>query len=126
MRRFHMNTHDTREVPVSRRRTTLAMIVCGMIGAACIGAASAATTEDDAPSITIRYNPQSLDTESGARALYNRLVEAAVEVCPQSSASPYWISEQVRECREQAVARAVFQVNNPRLASVYATSSRSG
>ena len=121
-----MNTHDTRQVPVSRRRITLAMIVCGMVGAACIGAASAATTEDDAPSITIRYNPQSLDTESGARALYNRLVKAAVEVCPPSSGSPHWISRQVRECREQAVARAVFQVNNPRLASVYATSSKSG
>jgi UrcA family protein len=121
-----MNTHDNGQVPVSSPKITIAMIVCGIVGAAFIGAASAATTDDGAPSITVRYNPQSLDTQSGARALYSRLVQAAVEVCPQGSDSPYWISEQVRECRKQAVARAVFQVNNPRLAAVYAASSKSG
>ena len=121
-----MNTHDTRRIPGSRRRIAMAMMICGMAGAAFIGAASAATAADEAPSITVRYNPQSLDTESGAHQLYNRLIQAAAEVCPQSSESPRWISERVRECRAQAVARAVFQVNNPRLASVHATSSKSG
>jgi UrcA family protein len=121
-----MNAHNTPQVQVSHRKITMAMIVCGMLGAAFIGAASAATADDGAPSITVRYNPQSLDTESGARALYSRLVKAAVEVCPQGSDSHHWISRQVRACREQAVARAVFQVNNPRLAAVYATSSKSG
>jgi UrcA family protein len=121
-----MNTHDTRQVPVSRRRLTLAMIACGMAGAASIGAASAATAADDAPSITVRYNPQSLDTESGARELYSRLVQAAAAVCPQGSDSPRWISDAVRECRAQSVSRAVLRVNNPRLAAVYATSAKSG
>ena len=60
------------------------MILCGIVGAASIGAASAATTDDDVPSITVRYNPQSLDTESGAERFISRLVKAAVEVCPQS------------------------------------------
>ena len=104
----------------------MAMMICGMSGAAFIGAASAASRADDVPSITVRYNAQSLDTESGARELYHRLIQAAAEVCPQGSESPRWVSERVRECRAQAVARAVFQVNNPRLASVYATSSKSG
>ncbi len=121
-----MNTQYSRQARVSRPKITMAMIVCGMAGAAFIGAASAATLDDDLPRITVRYNPQSLDTESGARALYSRLVKAAVEVCPQGADSPHWISKQVRECREQAVARAVFQVNNPRLAAVYAISSKSG
>jgi UrcA family protein len=121
-----MNAHNTRQVPVSRPRITMAIIVCGMVGAAFIGGASAATSDDDVPRITVRYNPQSLDTESGARALYRRLVKAAVEVCPPSPVSPHWVNRQVRECREQAVARAVFQVNNPRLAAIYATSSKSG
>jgi UrcA family protein len=104
----------------------MALIVCGIVGAAFIGAASAATTDDDVPRTTVHYNPQSLDTESGARAFYSRLVKAAAEVCPQDSESPHWITAQVRECRAQALARAVFQVNNPRLAAVYAASSRSG
>ena len=121
-----MNAHNTPEVQVSRRKITMAMIVCGMVGAAFIGAASAATADDGAPSITVRYNPQSLDTESGARALYSRLVKAAVEVCPQGSDSTRWINKAVSECREQAIARAVFQVNNPRLAALYAAKSKIG
>ena len=104
----------------------MAMIVCGIVGAAFIGAANAATPDDDVAQITVRYNPQSLDTESGARALYSRLVKAAAEVCPQGSESPHWISAQVRECRAQALARAVFQVNNPKLAAVYAASPKRG
>jgi len=121
-----MNSNDTGRIPAPNPKVKIAMIVCGIIGAAFIGAASAATTDDDVPRTTVRYNPQSLDTESGARALYSRLVKAAAEVCPQGSESPHWITAQVRECRAQALARAVFQVNNPRLAAVYAASSRSG
>lgn len=121
-----MNTHDSGQVPQARSKITIAMIVCGIVGAAFIGAASAASADDGTPRITVRYNPQSLDTESGARVLYSRLVKAAVEVCPQSPNSTPWISEPVRECREQALARAVLQVNNPRLAAVYAARSRSG
>jgi len=121
-----MNTHDSGQVRVTSPKITIAMIVCGIVGAAFIGAASAATTDDEALRVIVRYNPQSLDTEGGARALYSRLVQAAVEVCPQGSDSPHWITRQVRECREQSIARAVFQVNNPRLAAVYAASSKSG
>jgi UrcA family protein len=133
-----MNTHDMSVIPVSRRRITM-MMICGVAGAAIAGTSLAGTAlagapsaapspaaGQDAPSIAVRYNPKSLDTESGARMLYNRLVQAAGEVCPQSSASPYWISEQVRECRDHAVAQAVLRVNNPKLASVYATGSKSG
>jgi len=121
-----MNTHDTRQVPVSRRRITLAMIACGIVGAAFAGAASAATGDNGAASVSVRYSRQSLGTESGARELYNRLVKAAAEVCPQGSDSPRWISDAVRECRAQSVSRAVLRVNNPRLAAVYATSAKSG
>ena len=104
----------------------MAMIACGIVGAAFTGAASAATGDDDASSVTVRYSRESLSTESGARALYSRLVAAAADVCPQSSDSPRWISDSVRECRAQSVARAVLRVNNPRLAAVYATSAKSG
>jgi len=121
-----MNTHNAGRGPVSRPKIAMAMIACGIIGAAFIGAASAATSDDDVPSITVRYNPQSLDTESGARALYARLVKAAAEVCAQGSESTRWITKAVLECREQSIARAVFEVNNPKLAAVYATRSKRG
>ncbi len=102
---------------------TALMLLCGIVGAACSGAASAATSDDDVLSVAIHYDPQSLDTDSGARMLYRRIVNAAAEVCPQFS-NPRWISDAVRRCREEAVAHAVMKINNPRLAAIYAASSR--
>ena len=103
---------------------TALMLLCGIVGAACSGAASAATSDDDVLSVAIHYDRQSLDTDSGARALYRLLVNTAAEVCPQDSGSPHWISDAVRRCREESVARAVLKINNPRLAAIYAASSR--
>ncbi|MGC1386973.1 MAG: UrcA family protein [Steroidobacteraceae bacterium] len=120
-----MNSRKTGRVRITSSKITMAMIACGIVGAAFIGAANAATPDDDVARVTVRYNPQSLETESGARALYSQLVKAAAEACPQGPDSPHWITQQVRECRAQALARAVFQVNNPRLAALYASSARS-
>jgi len=103
---------------------TALMLLCGIAGAAYSGAASAATGNDEVPSVAIHYDRQSLDTDSGARTLYRRIVNAAAEVCPQQSSSSYIISDAVRRCRQEAVARAVMKIDNPHLAAVYAASSR--
>ena len=108
-----MNTLTTR---------TAIMLLCGIAGAACSGAVSAGTGNDDVPSVAIHFDPQSLDTDRGARTLYRRIVNAAAEVCPQLSSSPYMISDAVRRCRQESVARAVMMINNPHLAAVYAAS----
>ncbi len=121
-----MNTTSTDHVLVSRPKVTVMMLACGIIGAASIGVVSAATTDVEVRSIAIHYDPQSLDTDSGARVLYRQIVSAAVEVCAQDSSSPHWISPAVRQCREQSVARAVLKINSPRLVAVYATSSKKG
>lgn len=102
---------------------TALMLLCGIVGAACSSAASAATSDDDVPSVVIHYYPQSLDTDGGARALYRRIVNAAAEVCPAPAGS-HFINGDVRRCREQSIARAILTINNPRLAAVYAASSR--
>jgi UrcA family protein len=113
-------------VRVSRPKITLMMLMCGIVSAASVGAVSAATTDDDVRTITVRYNPASLETDHGAQALYRRLVKAAIEVCSQGAGNPRFISDAVRHCREQSIARAVFQINNPRLAAVYATNAKNG
>jgi UrcA family protein len=103
---------------------TALVLLCGIASAAYSGAASAATGDDDVPSVALHYDRRSLDTDSGARTLYRRIVNAAAEVCPQYSSSPHWISHAVRRCREESVARAVMKINNPHLAAVYAASTR--
>lgn len=120
-----MNTVTTTQVRVSRPKVTLMMLMCGIVGAAYAGALSAATPDDEL-SVTVRFNPQNLDSDSGARALYRRLVNAAVEVCPASSISPHWITDAVRQCREQSIARAVHKINSPKLVAVYAADSKNG
>jgi UrcA family protein len=122
-----MNTiKTTRQVRVVRPKITLAMILCGVVGAAGIGAVSAATPDDESSSIAVKYHPQDLSTEDGARLLYRKLVRAAEEVCPTNSASPLVLTPAVAECRAQSIARAVFQINIPCLVAVYNASVKRG
>jgi UrcA family protein len=117
---------STDRVIVSHPKVTLIMILCGVVGAGAVGVVSAATAADDVPHLTVRYSPQSLGTDDGARALYRRLVTAAEAVCPASTSDRPFVSRAVQHCRDEAVARAVDSINNPRLAAVHATSAKSG
>ncbi|HEX4151096.1 MAG TPA: UrcA family protein [Steroidobacteraceae bacterium] len=110
---------------VSRPKITLAMILCGIVSATAMGAASAATPDNDAPAVIVKYRPDSVQTDAGARILYRRIVAAAEQVCPLS-AGRIMVTGEVRHCRDQAIARAVLQVNDPRLAAIHAAASRHG
>jgi UrcA family protein len=122
-----MNTiESTRQIRVVRPKITLAMILCGVVGAAGIGAVSAATPDDESLSVAVKYHPQDLSTQDGARALYRKLVRAAEAVCPTNSANPFLPGAAVAECRAQSVARAVFKINNPSLVAVYNASTKHG
>jgi UrcA family protein len=110
---------------VSFPRITIAMILCGIVSAAGIGAASAAVQEDDVPSVVVKYNPESLKTDSGAHVVYRKIVAAAEQVCPPpiTSVLP---SQVILQCRAQAIARAVMKINDPKLAAIHASASRNG
>jgi UrcA family protein len=120
-------THETslKQVAVSRPKITLLMVLCGVVGMAATGAVSAASVADDVPSLVVRYSPAALATDTGARSLYHRIVKAAEQVCPVTPGT-HFIARGIAECRAQSVARAVHQINNPRLVALYAASSKSG
>jgi UrcA family protein len=105
-------------------KITLAMLMCGMGAVAAAGVAGAATPDLDAPSIAVKYDSATLDSYDGARQLYARLENAAVEVCP--SYDPHWVSHQVQVCREHAIESAVAKVHNPRLAAIYLSATKRG
>jgi UrcA family protein len=77
------------------------------------------------PQRVVKFSPDTLNTETGVRSLYHRIVRAAEEVCPNASGTRF-VTTSVAECRAQAVARAVHQIDNPRLAALYAASAKSG
>jgi UrcA family protein len=102
-----------------------AMILCGIVGAAGIGSASAAVQADEPPSMVVKYNPDSLLTDAGARVVYRKIVLAAEQVCPPL-VSGLLPSQAVRRCRAQAIAGAVMKINSPRLAAVHQSASKNG
>ncbi|HUL45721.1 MAG TPA: UrcA family protein [Steroidobacteraceae bacterium] len=108
-----------------RLRTAVAfgvLATCTAIGA--VGNAHAASAA--APSATVHYSALDLSTEQGSRALYGRIVSAAYRVCLPDDIRDLHAMDQARECRRQAIAQAVRDVNSPMLASVYAAHLRQG
>jgi UrcA family protein len=114
-----------KQVAVTRPKVTLLMVLCGVVGAVGAGAVSAASVSDELPHQVVQYAPATLDTDAGIRSLYHRIVKAAEEVCPTISGSRF-VTPGVAECRAEAVARAVRQIDNPHLAALYAEYSRRG
>jgi UrcA family protein len=116
---------STKQVALSGPKITLLMVLCGLAGVAASGAVGAASVADDVPRRVVKYAPDTLNTDTGVRSLYHRIVKAAEEVCPLPSGSRF-VTTAVAECRAQSVARAVHQVNNPRLAALLENNSKSG
>jgi UrcA family protein len=81
--------------------------------------AQARETEADTRTVTVKYADLNLATEDGSRELYNRLVGAARQVCPQAD-TLLALNQQLqsRRCMSDAVDRAVKDVKNPKLAEV--------
>jgi len=94
-----------------------ALIVFGFLSAVTAGATSATTFSGPAPSTTVQYPANALNTDAGARALYRQLVAAAEKVCPEPVGGGPFINAAEHECREAALERAVSDVNNVTSAS---------
>jgi UrcA family protein len=110
---------------VSLPKVTIAMLFCGIVSAAGIGAASAAVSDEDVPSVVVKFRPENLLTDSGARTVYRKIVLAAVQVCPQSVGSAVQ-SPAVMQCRAESITRAVMKINNSKLAAIHESATRSG
>jgi UrcA family protein len=79
----------------------------------------------DVPKLEVSYTDLDIATEQGARALYRRISAAARQVCPQGEGSIVpKLNNISRTCIRDSIARAVREVNSPRLAEVEATLGR--
>jgi UrcA family protein len=103
----------------------LALLVLGSVaGVMAAGAASAASPDNDMPAIVVKYSAQSLATDEGVHTLYRRITNAAKQVCPDASSRD--LSRRVKsvQCQDQAIGRAIRQIDNSRLAALYAVHSK--
>lgn len=83
-------------------------------------AAPGAAVGTDVPSVVVRFETHSLDTERGTQEVYRRIVAAARAVCPDGDSRDLKTSFDARECRKAAVARAVARIHHPRLVQIAA------
>jgi UrcA family protein len=108
-------------------RAKFALLMLGsLVGVLGLGAANAATSDSDVPAVVVKFSELSLATDAGVNALYHRIVFAAKQVCPDASIRDLKAHRMVEECRDQAVARAIRQIDNSRLAALYAGHSKNG
>jgi UrcA family protein len=98
-----------------------ALLLCGFASMA-----ANAATPANAPSVAVKYDPQSLSTDNGVGELYQRIQYAAKAVCPDGSVRDLAAQQQVQACRRQAVARAIAQIDNSRLAALHAGHTKNG
>jgi UrcA family protein len=121
-----MNTMLTHQADRPRSKLAMLALAGGLLGALGAGAATAAPADSETPSVVIHYSDLSLATESGVNTLYRRIVYAAKQVCPEETTGNLAARPVIQACREQAIARAVAQIHNARLAEVYASHSKRG
>ena len=108
-------------------RAKFALLMLGsLVGVLGLGAANAATRDSDVPTIVVKFSELSLSTDAGVNALYHRILYAARQVCPNVSIRDLAGYQQVEQCRDQAVARAIRQIDNSQLAALYASRAKNG
>jgi UrcA family protein len=68
----------------------------------------------------VSYHDLDLTRVEDAQALYSRIVGASREVCGRIAPWPIDAVALVKQCRQNAIARAVADVNAPTLTTYYA------
>jgi len=93
--------------------TLAALAACLIAGTAYAGNTGAA------PSVAVPYGDLNLTTERGADTLYARLTAAARQVCAADGVDIRNLQAYAaaRACESQAIARAVHEVQAPKVAA---------
>jgi UrcA family protein len=107
-------------------RAKFALLLGGLAGLMAVGAAGAAVPDSDVPSVVVKYSQETLASKVGVNDLYRRITFAARQVCPDAWTRDLAAQVQVEACRNQAVARAIQQIDNPSLAALHASHSKNG
>jgi UrcA family protein len=74
--------------------------------------------------VVVKYDRQSLGTDDGVNNLYRRITTAAAKVCANPDSRNLAAREHVEQCRSHAVAAAIRQIDNAKLAALYAGNSK--
>jgi len=105
-----------------RAFTAAAFAALGALAVAAVLASPQASAAQPADGLqtNVYYTWQDLSTEKGTRALYRRIVRAAQDVCPGYDSMSFDTVAASKECQRAAIARAIGQIGDARLAAINA------
>jgi UrcA family protein len=112
----HTHNLTTRPRLFAALAAVSALTAAALLAPPVAGAAPRPVT--GAPQTTVYYSAHELASDRGTQALYQRIVSAARSVCPRYDSQDLTAYAYSRKCQQQAVARAIRRIGNPRLAAV--------
>jgi UrcA family protein len=116
-----MSTFITARAAGPRAKIAL-LALGGLAGVMAAGFSNAA--DSNVPRLVVQYSQSSLATAAGVSDLYRRIVRAAKFVCPEMPNRDLEAQSLVEKCRNEAVARAIGQIDNSQLAALYASHTK--
>jgi UrcA family protein len=107
-----------------RNTLGLAALAAGLATAFCATAsttvAAATTPPGETRSLVVRYHASDLNSRAGAERLLKRVSGAATRVCWNGDWMGFeFNSREYHQCRDNAIANAVAQVDRPTLTAAY-------
>jgi UrcA family protein len=119
--------------PLTRASLAQSLLACVLTATAAAASAGPACADDvatavpsDVNAVRVSYHDLDLATDAGSQALYQRITQAARKVCAVSDIRDLTALAQSEGCERAAVAHAVRQVHNARLAAVVAAATPRG
>ncbi len=104
----------------NNRNFTLAAVATVCLAAVAVGA-HADEAVNGVPARTVHYADLNLSTQAGAAVLYNRIRNAAEQVCGDVGSRELARAAAAKTCVNRAIFASVQSVNNPKLTREYNT-----
>ena len=121
---FDTSIHIAKLVKIGK--FTAAGAAATLIALSGLAPALHAAPSGEVAHVVVKYDADKAATEYGALELYNRLSVAAREVCPNDAELDLGRAMQARQCRKDALARAVSKVKSRRLVEIAAARANRG
>jgi UrcA family protein len=111
-----MRSEQTKEHIMSKRLIKLLPLAAALsFGGLAFSGLASAHTNDNPPSVVVKYGDLDLSTPNGVAALHSRLNRAAKQVCSPFESRVLGLRERYDQCIADAVADAVNTVGNTNL-----------
>jgi UrcA family protein len=91
-----------------------------LVAAALVAGFATAAQASDLPQVHVNYSDLNVNSEAGAAVLYQRIRNAAEQVCGTFGVRDLGADAAAKACKVRAIGEAVAAVHSPALTQIYA------